>query len=454
MYEVAISCGFFCLAAAVYFLTSAALQRRGGHWRAVLGSLFLGLAVGARPNLVFAAPVLWLVWMWRRTGGYQRLRQLATALVLPFLTVLFLLLLYNYLRFDSWTQFGNGYQLPDADVRELMMDTRRVPFFAYFYLWAPCDVNWVFPYVHVSRNVMLLAVPGFSGIEPVAGVFFTTPFLFILALLPILWRSATLREEPSRASEHGRTLGLVAWVLVALGLVQVLFLSLLPGATMRYVVDFSYLLITAAGIVALSLELQGGSAAWLVRAMRTFMVPLVALSMFFNLGIGLTGYFDNLKGNNPAAYEAIQRATDPIAVSLASRFIRGDVSVVSVMASTGVRKSAGVKYFWLDEAEALMSVLSMSTGSASLRVHVTKGANRPELPTRRLMVRAPDGSSEVRTVDDGEVTFVVPVQRGFNEVHLSVLNVPQLDPPKTGPEFAALRVEGWRVSLARDESAH
>ena len=298
MYEVAIGCGFFCLAATVYFLVSATFDERTTHWKAGLGSLFLGLAVGARPNLVLAAPLLWLTWRWRREQGYQQLRRLATALVVPLFAVLVLLACYNFARFGSPTEFGTSYQLAGLDVRLLFADTRRVPFLAYFYLWHPCELNSVFPYVHASLHGSP-AMPGFTVVEPVAGVsfttepvagvFFTTPFLGVLALLPIVWGWAPFGATQARSSGHLRTLGRLAWSLVALAALQIVFLSTRSGATMRYIPDFSGVLVTAAGLVLFGLDLRWRRAPWAVWLIRALLVPLVVLSVFFNLAIGVTG---------------------------------------------------------------------------------------------------------------------------------------------------------------------
>jgi hypothetical protein len=316
-YEVAIGCGFFCLAATVYFLVSVAFDERTSHWKAGLGSLFLGLAVGARPNLLLAAPFLGLVWMWKREQGYQQLRRLAIALVVPLFAVLFLLAAYNFARFGSPTEFGTSYQLAGLDVRLLHAEPKRIPFLAYFYLWHPAELNWVFPYVHASI-AWVMRMPGFTLMEPVAGVFFTTPFLSVLALLPLVRGSTAPGSAPDRTSEHIRALGRVAWSLVAFAAVQIAFLSTRSGATMRYIPDFSGVLVTAAGLVVFALELRWRRVAWAGRLIPGVLVPLVVLSVFFNVGLGLTGYYDELKFNNPAAYESIRSAIDPIAKALAS----------------------------------------------------------------------------------------------------------------------------------------
>ncbi len=61
VYEVAISCSYFLVMGGLYWLLTAYLAD-GPPWRLAMASLFLGLAVGARPNAIFAAPLIAIVW--------------------------------------------------------------------------------------------------------------------------------------------------------------------------------------------------------------------------------------------------------------------------------------------------------------------------------------------------------------------------------------------------------
>src|SRR6185503_15521505 len=87
VYEVSLASAWCLTSTAIYFLV------RG---RFAVAGLCLGLAVGARPPFVLAA-VLPLLLVRRR-----HLARFAA----PLAACLALLGLYNYLRFDSWTEFG------------------------------------------------------------------------------------------------------------------------------------------------------------------------------------------------------------------------------------------------------------------------------------------------------------------------------------------------------------
>lgn len=89
---------------------------RGLRW-AFFGSLFGALAFGCRPPVALAnLLVLPLLAEYLRTPPRKRLRDLALAAA-PYFIVAALLMLYNYLRFDSPFEFGLRYQLTTVDQR-------------------------------------------------------------------------------------------------------------------------------------------------------------------------------------------------------------------------------------------------------------------------------------------------------------------------------------------------
>ena len=72
VYEVAIAGGYACLMAGLHLTLTAVLRDRPSLWRLAAGSLALGLAVGARPNLIVALPI-W-IWAWRARLARARSR--------------------------------------------------------------------------------------------------------------------------------------------------------------------------------------------------------------------------------------------------------------------------------------------------------------------------------------------------------------------------------------------
>ena len=94
--------------------------------RLSLGGFFLGLAIGCRPNLLVAVPLLpLLAWPALRENRDRRARA-ALAVLAPLGLCLLLLGTYNALRFGSPLEFGARYQL--AGMRPVAwLDPRAIP---------------------------------------------------------------------------------------------------------------------------------------------------------------------------------------------------------------------------------------------------------------------------------------------------------------------------------------
>ena len=148
VYEVAISCGYMLTMLALGAIWCALHEpERRCRWLAA-ASVAYGLAVGARPSLLFGAVILLVpvVQAWRERRPIWALLMAATG---PIMLIGLGLMLYNALRFDNPFEFGWRYQLA-AD----RQDTRQ--YFSLHYLWfnfrvyflEPARWSGRFPFVH------------------------------------------------------------------------------------------------------------------------------------------------------------------------------------------------------------------------------------------------------------------------------------------------------------------
>jgi hypothetical protein len=151
VYEVAISAGYCFLLGSLFWLLSGGLKDgRARLWRLFLGSLFLGLAAGCRPHHVFAAALLVVLWLkCLREQYHYRVRDALKelyCLFAPLLVCVALLGLYNYARFDSWTEFGVHYQLAGVSgvnpSKEAIFDPERILPNLFFHFLAPYQMTW------------------------------------------------------------------------------------------------------------------------------------------------------------------------------------------------------------------------------------------------------------------------------------------------------------------------
>lgn len=313
VYEVAIAAGYCCLAAALHLTLTGALRERPSPARLAGGSLALGLAVGARPHLILALPLLAWAWhrAWRaRGGGRSTTLRLAAAVAAPLGACLVLLALYNLVRFGSLTEFGANYQLAGINTRTLDHFSlgRLVPG-SYFYLLAPPTLDTVFPFAHLTPTYPG-TLPAAYVIEPVAGCLATTPFLALAFAAPVLLlvsRRGRWREPMTLA-----TLLLVTGLLV-LAAPMLGF----DAATMRYEVDFVPLLLLAVLLVWLWVEDALGRSRLASGLARSAGAVAATVAVLFALAFSITGYYDSLRAFHPGVYRAIERvvtlgtASDP-----------------------------------------------------------------------------------------------------------------------------------------------
>lgn len=282
IYQVAISCGYMLgMLGLVGIWRALHSMETGWRWVA-MASLAYGLAVGARPSLLFCAVVL-LVPVIQARCERRRIRVLLLAAIIPIGIVGVGLLLYNALRFDDLFEFGQRYQL--AANRPNTMQ-----YFSPRYLWFNLRV-YFFESVEWSRTFpfaqSMTAVPapsGHGGMEGGFGILTNVPLVWLALAAPLACRG--------QLSSSGRGL---RWFVTAVGLqfwICVLTVGAFWWASFRYVVDFLPALVMLSGIGILWLE--GGlirssepKRAWRL-VMRAGWGLLLAFSVAVNLFVALS----------------------------------------------------------------------------------------------------------------------------------------------------------------------
>jgi hypothetical protein len=286
-YEVSIACGYFLLFSGLYFLVSGLLsETRMRLLLLALGSAALAIGVGARPNLITAGlfVVIALVIVIRQSRGEptaQRVKQVAAAAA-PYVIVGVLLALYNLVRFDSVTEFGQKYQLAGTDsTRYAFYQLWYIPRGLYYYLLAPARFTDAYPYVHLLKPLPPVLSKGAYNREPVAGVLTNMPLIGFGLVL-------TVTQIPRLARDSRLMLVTVLSGLVV-GLAIITGASFTLGsATMRYGLDFAPLLLITVLLawVFWNLRLKAVGARYWV--LQTVWILALGASVLFNLAITLT----------------------------------------------------------------------------------------------------------------------------------------------------------------------
>jgi len=399
VYEVAIAAGYCCLLAGLYLTLTGTLRARPSLARIAGGSLALGLAVGARPHLIVAIPV-W-IWAWRvvwkaRVPGSRSARAVAAAAGAPLAGCLALLGLYNLVRFDSLTEFGSTYQLAGVNMQlydRFALD--RVAPGLFSYLLAPPRLDAVFPFAHLDA-AHTGVLPDFyvAGIEPVAGLLPTTPFVALALAAPVVW---LLR--PRGASEAMRLAALLTLSAVAVMAVPIVSFD---GATQRYEVDFTTLYLLAAVLVWLRL-LDTLPAGW-ARGATVAAAALLALpTALFALSFSMTGYYDSLRTNHPGIYRALEDRFSFVPARVAGH--RGHPIPLYVL-GTGTATSTST-----------IAVASWDSGTADLTATFTPNPDPALVPGAPVSVLIdPSPAARPLRVTGSPQTVPVDLHRGINRI--------------------------------------
>jgi tetratricopeptide (TPR) repeat protein len=236
VYEVPISCGYALtmLALAAVWKALDAPPKRSGWLGAA--SLTYGLALGARPNLLFGAVILLapVIEAWRER---RRIWLPLVAATIPITLVGLGLMLYNLRRFDDPLEFGAHYQMT---TRSLLHGQQL---FGWRYLWLNL---WAYILAPVRWHRQFPFGYGTVGGKDACGVLTNIPLTWLALAAPLAWRA--------RTGTAGPVLQLFAIAVALLFGTCALTLGSYFVMSYRYVVDFLPALVLLAVVGIFGLE--------------------------------------------------------------------------------------------------------------------------------------------------------------------------------------------------------
>ncbi len=296
VYEVAIAGGYFCLSAGFWFLARGLLAARPAASSLAISGTMLGLAIGCRPHLAFAALFAGLLLLW--CLGFRSRRLLA--FVLPVAAVVLLLASYNYARFRDPFEFGLRYQMAGRTYFRPSLSLENLTPGLYYLLASPPKFERVFPFVRLALrmpfNSLDYRLPARYFVEPIAGALAVWPLTLLALAAPLCLRR--LPDRPARA------------LLGAMGLSALASLGFVAGLGLvshRFQLDFLPSLV----LVACCL-LGWASARAASRALAVAAALALVYSLLLNLAIGIQGPYDGFVQAHPAAYVKLARWFSPL----------------------------------------------------------------------------------------------------------------------------------------------
>ncbi len=254
-YEIAQSAGFCFVTMGAYFLLSANVVGGGriSPARIALATACLSLAVLSRPTTAVYCIVA-LVFLGFGLKKRAKTRDcglagyLLTAL-LPFVLFGGLQMVYNYLRFDSFLDFGIQYSLTINDFTRAEFHPRFVTVGVYNYLFAPPALSLDFPFVH----------PSFDTLQPNGYYFVANTYAVGLVwravpVLGLLCAGKALKKLPK---PHRLPAVALIGSLSVVAPAVILFSIWESGYGVRYAVDFSWQMVMG-GLAVLFFLYQTG----------------------------------------------------------------------------------------------------------------------------------------------------------------------------------------------------
>jgi hypothetical protein len=252
VYEVPISCAYAMVMLALAGIWRALHDPARRCWWLAAASLAYGLALGARPSLLFGAVILLapIAHAWFALPGRNERRWLVAgrklaAAVVPILLVGFGLLLYNYLRFQNPLEFGQRYQMAGntEDQMRRLFGLKYLWFNFQVYFLQPIQWGYSFPFVEGVEAPPMPA--GELGRDVPFGVLVNLPLVCMALAVPLVWQKRTADERSA--------LRFFSAVLAAFVVFSALTICFFIGACMRYEVDFvpELVLLAVCGILGL-----------------------------------------------------------------------------------------------------------------------------------------------------------------------------------------------------------
>ncbi len=364
VYEVAVSAGLFFLAGSAWLTMAASNAGASVRRRLAWGGLFLGLAVGSRPNHAVAVPIVLLL-AWPAVRRAAKPVAAALALLAPLAAVLLLLGLHNRARFDSWSEFGVSYALAGARVRffdlPAVLSALRCQFFV------PPALGIDSPFFFPSDRCS--GAPSGLFYEAVVGVLWHSPFILALLLAPRL-----LRGDKASPLQRQRVS-----ILAGLGIASPLLTNTaFPAVTMRYQMDFAtFLAVPALAVWCLAHRHANGRARLAIRVAAVLTMGWTCVVM---AAIGRTGRGDMPAFGRPAWLAVLEQRRDALCTAVRQALQDRNRVVVRFRAALPERLSADQEALLSSGTVARHDILwlrsSASTGSWRLALAPAEGEVR------------------------------------------------------------------------------
>lgn len=265
----------------------------------VLGSFFIALIIGSRPQLALilflAFPIFGKQIIQTREFFSKKGFVNTVCVMLPFLCIGCAMMCYNYVRFDSPFDFGATYNLTGNDMTHRGFELDRIPLGIFCYLIQPLNIIPQYPFmqtVNITNDYL-----GYTSAEPLFGGFFMMNSLALCSLFVVV-----CKKKLKESMTYGISMGCMIMAIV------IILLDIqMSGLTQRYMSDFGWLLLLPAILVVFSLENILQSYKVFVNAFYGAVFLFVGVSITLNLwSLLIIGRYFSLIYTRPTLFYLIK----------------------------------------------------------------------------------------------------------------------------------------------------
>lgn len=210
----------------------------------LLGSFMMALVAGCRPQLLLisftAIPIFWEYFMNKKVSTKEKAKKFLV-FILPYLAVAVLLMIYNYIRFDSVFDFGANYNLTTNDMTKRGFHFERIGLGLYYFLFAIPGFQNVFPFVKMLP--LSTSYIGITIYESMFGGVLVMMPLFFLGLFFFRFKKIFKDKIPY----------VLSGIFTVSALVIIVLDTNMAGILPRYCLDFTWLFVLSTSIVLIHL---------------------------------------------------------------------------------------------------------------------------------------------------------------------------------------------------------
>ena len=266
-----------------------------------LGSLFMALSVGCRPQSVLICAVavpLFLGYFFKDKYIFKKqgIKELVI-LVVPFITVASGIMYYNYIRFGSPFDFGSAYNLTTNDVTRRGFSLGRTGLGIFTYLFQSPSFNGVFPFIEavsIETNYIgkTISENCFGG---------------LITSLPVLWFSFALPKVKNILKD--KKLFALTQTLFIIGFALVIADTQAGGLLQRYYSDFGYIFFLGAVFVIYSLydKCEGTNSS---NILNTLLFISAFLSIFYTIALAFSVSDVTIDTENPTLFGTLRHIVE------------------------------------------------------------------------------------------------------------------------------------------------